>query len=83
MIDINIDSLGGLVRLGALSITWGNFEPSQIIEGFTFGDLQGFTSFNYGDVSLEFGSVDQERPGIYFTKYEEGDVKYSRPLLQF
>lgn len=83
MIDINIDSVGGLVRFAGLSITWGNFEPSQTIEGFSFGDLYGFTAINCGQYSLEFGSVDQERPGIYVTKYEEGDVKYSRALVEF
>jgi hypothetical protein len=83
MIDLNIDSYGGQIRLFGLNISWSNFEPSQTIEGFAFGDLPGFTAFSWGDSCLEFGQVDQERPGIYFTKYEDGDVKYSRPLLQF
>lgn len=83
MIDFHIDSYGGQVRLLGHSISWGNFEPSQTIEGFTFGDLPGFTAISYGDVCLEFGQVDQERPGIYFTKYQDGDVRYSRPLVQF
>jgi len=83
MIDFKVDSIGGQIRLGSLIINWANFETSQTIEGFSFGDLPGFTSFSWGDSCLEFGQIDQARPGIYFTKYEEGDVKYSRPLLQF
>jgi len=83
MIEFQVDSYGGQFRLGSLIINWANFEASQTIEGFSFGDLPGFTAFSWGDSCLEFGQVDQARPGIYFTKYEEGDVKYSRPLLQF
>ena len=83
MIDFHIDSLGGQVRAFGLSITWGNFEPSQTIEGFTFGDLPGFTAISCGDYCLEFGQVDQPYPGVYITKYRDGDVEYSRPLLQF
>ena len=83
MIEFQVDSYGGQFRLGNLVISWANFEASQTIEGYTFGDLPGFTAFSWGDGCLEFGQVDQERPGIYFTKYEEGDVRYSRPLLQF
>jgi hypothetical protein len=83
MIDFRVDSIGGQIRLLGLSISWANFEASQTIEGFSFGDLPGFTAVSYGDYCLELGQVDQPRPGIYITKYEEGDVKYSRPLLQF
>lgn len=83
MIDLYIDSYGGQFRTLGLNISWGNFEPSQTIEGFSIDDLPGFTAVSYGDCCLEFGQVDQPRPGIYFTKYKDGDVEYSRPLLQF
>lgn len=83
MIDLHIDSYGGQVRLLGLNISWANFEASQTIEDFTIDDLPGFTAVSYGDICIEFGQVDQGRPGIYFTKYKDGDVEYSRPLLQF
>ena len=83
MIDFKVDSYGGHIRLGGFTISWANFSPCQTIEGFSFGDLPGFTAISWGDTCLEFGQIDQARPDIYFTKYEEGDVRYSRPLLQF
>ena len=83
MIDLQIDSYGGQFRLGGLTISWANFAPSQTIEGFSFGDLYGYTAFSYGDNCLEFGAVDQERPGIYFTKYKEGEISHSVTLVQF
>lgn len=72
---INIDEAGGVVILGPLSITWGNADVEF--------DLNGFCSFGIGQYALEFGDIDQGIPGIYLTHYSEGDVEYTKPLVQF
>ena len=72
---INLDSEGGVIILGPLAISWGNADPE-------FG-ADGFCSFSYGQYSLEFGDVDQGTPGIYLTHYSDGDIEYSKPLVQF
>ena len=75
----NIDSDGGYIGLGDYSITWGNS-----VDPF-FGEerMEGFCSFNAGACSIEFGAIDQERPGIYFTRYANGDIESVVTLVQF
>ena len=65
---------GGLVRLGTFAILWQNQDNLL--------DFPGFTVFSAGNYSLEFGTIDNGN-GIFVTKYEDGDIAYSRPLLQF
>lgn len=76
---ININSDGGVIAIGDYSISWGNSEDPF------FGEerLEGFFAINAGATSLEFGAIDQDRPGIYVTKYADGDVESTTPLLQF
>lgn len=71
---INISDLNGVIGFGDYSISWGNADP--------INDLPGFCSFNFGAASLEFGDIDQGVPGIYFTKYANGDVESTTPILQ-
>jgi len=75
----NIDSDGGYISLGDYSITWGN----SVDPFFADQRLEGFFSINAGACSLEFGCIDQESPGIYFTRYADGDIESTTPLLQF
>ena len=70
--DLNDD--GGLIRVGTFAILWQNQDVLL--------DLPGFTVFSAGNYSLEFGAIDNGN-GIFITKYEDGDIAYSRPLLRF
>lgn len=65
----DISDTGGLIRLGLFAILWQN--PDS--------EYPGFTTLNWGDYSLEFGEIDAEN-GIYFTKYDEGDIEYTKPI---
>lgn len=76
---ININSDGGVIAIGDYSISWGNSEDPFFDEE----RLEGFFAINAGATSLEFGAIDQDRPGIYVTKYANGDVESTTPLLQF
>ena len=76
---INIDSEGGFVSIGDLSVSWGNSQDPFFAEE----RLEGYFSINSGATSLEFGAIDQERPGIYLTKYRDGDIESTRTVLQF
>ena len=75
--DINSD--GGVVAIGNCSIYWGNSEDPF----FGTERLEGFFSINLGNVSLELGCIDQDRPGIYITKYKDGDIESSTPVIKF
>lgn len=70
--DITDD--GGLIRLGSFAVLWQN-------QDYEF-DYPGFTVFSSGDFSLEFGAIDNGN-GVFITKYNDGGIEYTRPLLQF
>ena len=76
---ISIDSGGGYLSIGDFSITWGNSEDPF----FADERLEGYFAINVWETSLEFGAIDHERPGLYLTKYKDGDVLSITPLLQF
>ena len=77
---IRINSEGGLIRFGQWYITWHNQEPSWVAED----SLPGFFTIGSEQYAIEFGDVDQGRPGIYFVTYgETGDSPESHPVLQF
>ena len=76
---INIDSDGGFISLSDYSIVWGN----SVDPYFADERLEGFLSINAGAISLEFGCIDQDRLGVYVTKYEDGEVESTTALLQF
>jgi hypothetical protein len=75
----NIDSDGGYIGLGDYSITWGNAQDPFFEEE----RMEGFCTFSADAFSIEFGAIDQERPGIYFTRYGDGDIESTTPLIQF
>ena len=77
---IEIDSNGGYVSISDFSVSWGNSE--ELWAG-SDERLEGYIAINCGRFSLEFGCIDQEVPGIYFTKYLDGDVESSTPLIRF
>ena len=74
---IDIDSDGGCIYIGSWSVTWGN----SVDPYYADMRMEGYCSFNFGSVSLEFGAVDQDQPGLYITRYSEGDVEYSKPIF--
>ena len=69
---LNIDSTGGLIRIGPFAILWQNGDE----------EFSGFTTLSTGTYSLEFGEIDQGN-GIFITKYSDDDIEYIKPLLQF
>ena len=70
---LDIHSDYGEIKLGPLRVHWYN--ATQEDEGFF---LLGWKRYN-----LEFGQVDQERPGIYLTRYVNHDVETLRTIVQF
>lgn len=64
----------GHISVNGFALLWGN--QDNIL------DLPGFTVISAGDYSLELGTIDNGN-GVFVTKYEDGDIAYSRPLLQF
>jgi hypothetical protein len=70
--EINAD--GGFIRFNSLAILWQNQDIAL--------DFPGFTVFSSGEYSLELGAIDNGN-GVFITKYNDGDIEYSRPLLQF
>lgn len=74
-----IDSDGGYIAFGDCGISWGNSQDPF----FGTERLEGFFSINAGATSLEFGAIDHERPGVYLTRYKDGDIHSITTLLQF
>ena len=72
MTKLDIRSDYGEIVLGPLRVHWVN--ATQEDEGFF---LLGWKRYN-----LEFGQIDQERPGIYLTRYVNHDVEHLRTLVQ-
>lgn len=71
---VNISDLNGVIAIGDYSISWGNAD--------TINDLEGFFSLNLGNLSIEFGDIDQGVPGIYITRYADGEVESTTPIIQ-
>lgn len=68
---LDIDSTGGLLRIGPAAILWQN--PDS--------EFPGFTVLSWGDTSLEFGDLDAGN-GIHVTGYADGDIAYRKTLVQ-
>ena len=73
MAKIDIHSDYGEIKLGSLRAHWYN--TTQYDAGFF---LLGWKRYN-----LEFGQIDQERPGIYLTRYVNHEVEQLRTIIQF
>ena len=75
---ISINSDCGAIEIGNYSITWRNSEDPWL-DG---ERLEGFFAIGTRGTSLEFGCIDQDRPGIYVTKYAGVDIESITTLLQ-
>lgn len=67
----NIDSTGGLIRIGPAAILWQNQDE----------EFPGFTTLSWGDSSLEFGDIDAGN-GIHVTIFKDGDIDFQKTLLR-
>lgn len=67
----NIDSNGGLIRIGSAAILWQNRDE----------EFPGFTTLSWGDSSLEFGDIDAGN-GIHLTTFRDGDISFQKTLLR-
>lgn len=72
--NFDISSTGGLIRLGRFALLWENYDA--------YNDFPGFTAISTGNYSLEIGEIDSGN-GLFLTKYNDGDVEYSKELIQF
>ena len=77
--SIEINSEGGFVTLGDYGISWGNSQDPF----FGTERLEGYFSINFGATSIELGSIDHEHPGLYVTRYKDGDIESTTTLLRF
>ena len=67
---IHITSNHGAIEFGPFRLAWQNQDD----------EFDGFTAICYGDRAIEFGAVDQDLQGIYFTRYQDGEVLDTRPI---
>ena len=67
----DVSDTGGLVRLGPLALLWQN--PDS--------EYPGFTTFSFGNYSLEFGEIDAGN-GIFLTTYFDGDILQTLPIVK-
>ena len=73
MTKIDIHSDYGEIRLGPLRAHWYNAALGET----------GFFLLGWGNYNLEFGQIDQDRPGIYLTRYVNHEVEQLRTIIQF
>lgn len=71
---IHITSDSGHVLFGEYGISWGNALPVL--------GLSGYFCLNAGIFSLEFGEIDQDKPGIYLVKFKDDEVEECRTIWQ-
>ena len=67
----NLDSDGGLLRIGPAAILWQN----------AHGEYPGFTTLSWGDSSIEFGEIDAGN-GIHITTFKDGDIDVQKTLVR-
>lgn len=67
----DIDSTGGLIRVGPAAILWQNKDE----------EYPGFTTLSWGDSSIEFGDIDADN-GIHITTFKDGDIAFQKTLLR-
>ena len=68
---LEINSNYGRIGIGPFNICWQNPDP----------EFSGWTVVSWGESNLEFGQIDQDGPGVYMTKYVDGEVTRTRTLL--
>jgi hypothetical protein len=67
---IHLSSLSGSIEFGRFRLAWQNQDD----------EFDGFTAISFGDHAIELGAVDQDLQGIYFTRYQDGEVLDTRPI---
>lgn len=72
----DIDSTGGLIRVGPAAILWQNAESCPSSDGYP-----GFTTISWNDVSIELGDIDSGN-GIHVTTFKDGDIHCQKTLLR-
>lgn len=70
--DMEADRNGGLITVLGLSVHWE----------LRTEEFPGFITFSVGDHSIEIGEIDNG-PGIFYTRYKDGDIAVNRPIIQF
>ena len=73
MTKIDIHSDYGEIKLGPLRVHWCNATQED----------PGFCLLGWKHQNIEMGQIDQDRPGIYLTRYVNGDVEHLRTIAQF
>ena len=68
-----INSNGGSISLGKLNFSWQNTDDEF--------KWAGYTVISWGDTCLEFGEIDNGN-GIFLTRYEDGDIAYTRTFVR-
>lgn len=71
MNKFEITSEYGEIKLGPLRAHWYNATQEDA----------GFFILGWKRYNLEFGQIDQERPGIYLTRYVNHDVEQLRTFV--
>ncbi len=74
MNKFEIHSDYGEIKLGPLRVHWYNADSTDASDWGFF--LLGWKRYN-----LELGQIDQERPGIYLTRYVNHDVEQLRTFV--
>ena len=72
MNKFDITSDYGEIKLGSLRLHWYNSDQED----------PGFFLLGWGRYNIEFGQVDQDRPGVYLTRYVNHDVEQLRTILE-
>ena len=67
----DVSDTGGLVRLGSFALLRQNADEQY----------PGFTTFSFGEYSLEFGEIDAGN-GIFITTYADGDILQTLPIVK-
>ncbi len=65
------------IRIGQLGVAWYNAQPAD-----EWGEDPGWFIISWKNTNLEFGAIDQDRPGIYRTRYVNGEVEYLNTFLE-
>ena len=71
---IQISSDNGYIDLGALRLAWGNALITDGLPGY-FG-----IDFIFSPYRIEFGDIDQGQPGIYITRFDDGEPSHVKTL---
>jgi hypothetical protein len=72
--SIYITSDNGHILFSEYGISWGNRLADL--------DLSGYFCINAGIFSLEFGEIDQDKPGIYLVKFKDDEIEECKTIWQ-